>query len=176
MESSYESDTLILCSLIGFAINSFDGPSQPSVVGPVVYVLNEFIPLSYFVIRCRFVDLSIHCQQPGSCLRRSYRSSIMAKISTGTFASIAYVFQWGYDGKQPSIVSLGTTSHLSGNQVEYVGSSACVLSLTYIRSSPPSLMQLYDMPWYVHTENIFKKKGDLVKIIWYPLKMRVGCT
>ena len=33
-------------------------------------------------------------------------------------AYIAYVFQWGYDGKQPSIVSLGTTSRLSGNSDE----------------------------------------------------------
>ena len=36
----------------------------------------------------------------------------------GLVACVAYVFQWGYDGKQPSIVSL-----------EDDGSSACVLSL-----------------------------------------------
>ena len=53
----------------------------------------------------------------------------------GLVACIAYVFQWGYDGKQPSIVSLGTTSRLSGNQLEDDGSSACVLSLACIGSS-----------------------------------------
>ena len=34
-------------------------------VGPVVYALNEFSPLSFFVIRCGFGDLIIHCRQPG---------------------------------------------------------------------------------------------------------------
>ena len=55
----------------------------------------------------------------------------MAKISTGT--CIAHVFQWGYDGKQPSIVSLGTTCRLSGSQLEDDGSSACVLHLALYR-------------------------------------------
>ena len=56
----------------------------------------------------------------------------------GRVACIAYVFQWGYDGKQPSIVSLGTTSRLSGNQLEDDESSVCVLSLVCIGSSQPS--------------------------------------
>ena len=43
-----------------------------------------------------------------------------------------------YDVKQPSIVSLGTTSRLSGKQLEDGGSSACVLSLACIGSSQPS--------------------------------------
>ena len=34
-------------------------------VGPVVYALNEFSPLSSFVTRCRFGDLIIHFRQPG---------------------------------------------------------------------------------------------------------------
>ena len=77
--------------------------------------------------------------EAGSCLRRSSRSSIMVKISAGTcFAYRAYVFQWGYDGKQPSIVSLGTTSRLSGNRLEDDGSSVCVLSLACIGTSQPS--------------------------------------
>ena len=57
-------DTLILCRLLGFDVNSFDGPAQPGAVGPVVYALNEFSPLSSLVIRCRFGGLIIHCQQP----------------------------------------------------------------------------------------------------------------
>ena len=44
----------------------------------------------------------------------------------------------GYDGKQPSIVSLRTTSRLSGNQLEDDGISVCVLSLACIGSSQPS--------------------------------------
>ena len=56
----------------------------------------------------------------------------------GLVACKAYVFQWEYDGKQPSIVSLGTTSRLSGNQLEDDGSSVCVLSLACIGSSQPS--------------------------------------
>ena len=47
------------------AVNSFDRPLQLGDVGPVVYALNEFSPLSSFVIRCRFGDLIIHCRQPG---------------------------------------------------------------------------------------------------------------
>ena len=33
-------------------------------VDPVVNALNELSPLTYFVIRCRFGDLIIHCRQP----------------------------------------------------------------------------------------------------------------
>ena len=65
MGSSCEGDALILCGLLGFAVNSFDRPPQLGAVGPVVYALNEFSPLTYFVIRCRFGDLIIHCRQPG---------------------------------------------------------------------------------------------------------------
>ena len=46
------------------AVNSFDRPPQLGAAGPVVYALNEFSPLSSFVIRCRIGDLIIHCQQP----------------------------------------------------------------------------------------------------------------
>ena len=56
----------------------------------------------------------------------------------GLVACKAYVFQWGYDGRQPSIVSLGTTSRLSGNQLEDDGSSVCVLYLAYVRSNQTS--------------------------------------
>ena len=87
MGSSCEGDALIICLLLGFAINSFDRPPQLGAVGPVVYALNEFSPMSSFVIRCCFGDLIIHCRQPGeagSCLHRLSRSSIMAKISAGT--------------------------------------------------------------------------------------------
>ena len=48
--SSCEGAALILCHLIGFALNSFDRPLQLGVVGPVVYALNELSPLSSFVI------------------------------------------------------------------------------------------------------------------------------
>ena len=73
MESSYEGDTLILCRPLGFSVHSFDRPPQLGDVGHVIYALNEFSPLSSFVIRRRFGDLIIHCRQPGeagSCLRR----------------------------------------------------------------------------------------------------------
>ena len=53
----------------------------------------------------------------------------------GIVACIAYVVQWGYDGKQPSIMSLGTSSRLSDNQLEDDGRSACVISLACIGSS-----------------------------------------
>ena len=86
MRPSCEGDALIISHLLEFAVNSFDCPPQPGAVGPVVYALNEFSPLSSFVIRCRFGDLIIVDSrgEAGSCLRRSSRSSIMAKISTGT--------------------------------------------------------------------------------------------
>ena len=47
-----ECDTFIIFRLLGFAVNSFDGPRQLSDVGPVVYALNECSPLSSLVIRC----------------------------------------------------------------------------------------------------------------------------
>ena len=62
----FQINALILCRLVGFDVNSFDRQPQLGAVGPVVYVFNEFSPLSSFVIRCRFCDLIIHCRQPGS--------------------------------------------------------------------------------------------------------------
>ena len=56
---------LILGHMLGLVVNSFDRPPQLGAVGPVVYALNEFSPLSSFVIQCRFVDPIIHCRQPG---------------------------------------------------------------------------------------------------------------
>ena len=57
----------------------------------------------------------------------------------GLVACKTYVFQWGYDGNQPSIVSLGTTSRLSGNQLEDDGSSVCVLLPV---SGPVSILEV----------------------------------
>ena len=51
------------------------------------------------------------------------------KSPLGLVACIAYVFQWVYDGKQHSIVSLGTTYPISGNHLEDDGNSVFVLSL-----------------------------------------------
>ena len=65
MGSSCEGGALILFRLLGFVINSFDRPPQLGAVGPVVYALNEFSPLSSFMIRCRFGDPIIHRRQPG---------------------------------------------------------------------------------------------------------------
>ena len=65
MGSSCEGDALIIFRVLGFSVNSFDRPPQLGAVGPVVYALNEFSPLSSLVIRCRFDDLIIHRRQPG---------------------------------------------------------------------------------------------------------------
>ena len=81
MGSSCEGDALILCRLFGFAVNSFDRPPQLGAVGPVIYALYEFSPLSSFVISSFIVDSR---GEAGSCVRRSSRSFIMAKISVGT--------------------------------------------------------------------------------------------
>ena len=59
--SSCEGDVLILFRLLEIVVNSSDRPLQLGAVGHVVYALNEFYPLSSFVIRCRFGDLIIHC-------------------------------------------------------------------------------------------------------------------
>ena len=64
MGSTCEGDALILCCLLGFAVNSFDRPPQLGAVGPVVYALNELSPLTSFVIRYRFGDLIMYCRQP----------------------------------------------------------------------------------------------------------------
>ena len=87
-----EGDALILCRMLGFAVNSFVRPSQLGAIGRLA---------------------------PPSWLRSPL----------GLVACKAYVFQWGYDGKQPSIVSLGTTSRLSGNKLEDDGSSFCPIRL-----------------------------------------------
>ena len=42
MGSSCKGDALILCRLLGFAINSIERPLQLGAVCPVVYALNEF--------------------------------------------------------------------------------------------------------------------------------------
>ena len=140
MGSSSEGDALILCRLLGFADNSFDRAPQLGADGPVVYALNEFSPLSTFVIRCRFSDLIIHCRQPWRdpvCVGRLAPPSWL-RSPLGLIACKDYVSQWEYDGKQPSIVSFGTTSRLSGNQLEDDGSLVCVLSIACIGSSQPS--------------------------------------
>ena len=95
MGSSCEGDALILCRLLGFAVNSFDRPPQLGAVGPVVYALNEFSPLSSFVTRCRFGDLIIHCRQPGrdpACVGRLAPPSWL-RSPLGLVACKAYVFQ-----------------------------------------------------------------------------------
>ena len=58
MVSSYKCEILILCCTLGFSVNSFDGLPQLGAVGPVVYVLNEFSPLSSLVIRCVALEIS----------------------------------------------------------------------------------------------------------------------
>ena len=140
MGISSEGDTLILCRLLGFAVNSFDCPPQLGAVSPVVYALIEFSPISSFVIRCHFGEHIIYCRGarrgPANVGRLAPPS--WPGFPLGLVACKSYVFQWGYDVNQPSIVWLGTTSRLSGNQLEDDGSSACVLSLAYIRFSQPS--------------------------------------
>ena len=77
MGSSCEGDALILCRLLGFSVNSFNRPPQIGAVGPVVYALNEFSPLSSFVVVISSFIVDSR-GEVGSCLRRSSRSSIMA--------------------------------------------------------------------------------------------------
>ena len=116
MGSSCEGDALILCRLLGFAVNSFDRPPQLGAVSPVVYALNELFPLSSFVIRCCFGDLIIHCRQSGRDPVDVGRLAPPSRLRSPLgLVCKAYVFQWGYDGKQHLIVSLGPTSRLSGN-------------------------------------------------------------
>ena len=54
----------------------------------------------------------------------------------GLVACKAYIFQWGYDGKQPSIVSLGRTSRLSGNQLKMTVSGPVSLLEVDVGSVP----------------------------------------
>ena len=60
------------------------------------------------------------------------------KVMPSFSAVNSFVFQGGYDGKQPLIVSLRTTSRLSGNQLKDDRGSVCVLSLARIRTNQPS--------------------------------------
>ena len=121
-----------------------DLPSIPFIVrhNPVLSVLWYMLSTNYLHCLILWSDVPLvissfivdsRCEE-GSCMRRSCRSSIMTRITTGLVVCIAYLFQWGYDCKHPSIVSLGTNSRLSGNQLEDDRSSACVLSLAFIRS------------------------------------------
>ena len=75
------------------------------------------------------------CPACVGCLAPSWPGSPL-----GIVACIAYVFQWGYDRKQPSIVSLGTTSRLSGNQLEDDGSSLALYLVPV--SAPVSLLNV----------------------------------
>ena len=52
----------------------------------------------------------------------------------------AYVFQWGYDGRLPSIVSLGTISRLSGNSWKMTGTLLAFYLL--LVSGPVSLLEV----------------------------------
>ena len=90
-------DALILCRLVGFAVNPFDRPPQLVAVGPVVYALNKFSPLFSCVIRYRIGDLIIHCRQPGgrrdsACIGRLASPSRL-RSPLGLVACKAYVFQ-----------------------------------------------------------------------------------
>ena len=64
-------------------INSFDGPPQLGAVDPVVYALNELSLLFSLGNGCRFGD-SLSTTGARSYLRKSSRSSIMARIFAGT--------------------------------------------------------------------------------------------
>ena len=129
MGSSCEGDTLIHCRLLGLAVNSLDSPPQLGVVGPVVYALNELSSLSSFVIRCRFGDLIIHCRQLDPVCVGCITPPSWLRSPLGLIACKAYV------GIRWEAVSLGTTSRLSGNQLEDDGSSVCILFLACIRSN-----------------------------------------
>ena len=116
MGSSCKGDALILCRLLEFFVNSFDRPPQ----------LLSTVSLS--TAGARRDPVCVGRLAPPSWLRSPL----------GLVACKSYVFQLGYDGKQPSIVSLGTTYRRSGNQLEDEGSLVCVLSLAYIGSSQSS--------------------------------------
>ena len=90
-----EGDSLILFRMLGFSVNSFDRPPQPGAVGPVVYALNEFSPLSSFVIRCRFCDHSLstaRARRDPACAGRLAPPSWL-RSPLGLVACKAYVFQ-----------------------------------------------------------------------------------
>ena len=87
MGFSYEGDTIILCRLLGFAVNSFDSPPQLGAVGPVIYALNGFSPLSSFVVPCRFGELIIHCQS-ALLIRSKYIIIIIYNICIAPYNTI----------------------------------------------------------------------------------------
>ena len=68
-------------------------------------------------------------------VNRLARDKRWLRSPLGLVVCTSYVFQWGYDGKQPSVVSLRTTSRLSGKQLEDDGSLVCVQSPACIGSS-----------------------------------------
>ena len=72
----------------------------------------------------------------GSCWRGRLTPPSWLRSPLGLVACVVSVFQRGYDEEQPSIVSLGTTSRLSDNQLEDDESSACILYLACIRLTP----------------------------------------
>ena len=69
------------------------------------------------------ISLFIVDRRGSACVGRIALPSLPGS-PLGLVACIDYAFQWGFDGKQLSIVSLGTTSRLSGNQLEDDRSSA----------------------------------------------------
>ena len=115
MGSSCEGDALFLCRLLGFAVHSFDRPPQLGAVGPVVYALNKFSPLSSLGSHHSLSTAGL--RRDPACVGRLAPPSWL-RSPLGLVACIAYVIQWGYDGNQPSMVSLRTTSRLSGNKLE----------------------------------------------------------
>ena len=130
-----------------------DLPSVPSTVrhNMVLSVLWSMLSTNYRIISTIFFydPMSLwwsHHSLSASGARRDHACVDRLAPPTwlrsllGLVACVSYVFQWGYDEKQPSIVSLGTTSRLSGNQLEDDEISACVLSLSCIR--PISLLKV----------------------------------
>ena len=118
-----------------FSAVCLDFPSIPMIAATTWCYLScglcsqRILSTAFFVVRCCFGDLIIRCGQPGRdgiLFRLVVLLLHISKISAGTCCVYSYVFQWGYDGKQPSLLSLGTTSRLSGNQLEDDGSSVCL--------------------------------------------------
>ena len=71
-------------------VNSFDRPPQLGAVGPVVHALNEFSPLSSFVISSFMVDSGARCDP--ACVGRLAPPSWL-RSPLGLVACKAYVFQ-----------------------------------------------------------------------------------
>ena len=92
MGSSCEGDVLILCRLLGFAVNSFDRPPQLGAVGPVVYALNEFSPLLSFGILLTnghiFTILNIiKCSYSESTILNFHKQSLNSKLCVNVLSS-----------------------------------------------------------------------------------------